>query len=487
MISSNLLIPSIIMIAATNLLIPFVSRADSLMRNFLLIFTSSFFLLNILIIDWFFLSGMRAEITVYSFGLYQLGFNLEPVGIIFLNLIATLWVCALGYSTKFLAVNNMHNTSRFLFFINLCVLFGILIALASNLFTMFICYELLTLATIPLIAHELSEKVSKSLYRYLKILMISALVLFLPAVIMIYAKVGHGNFLPGGIIENNFSKINTIILLLMFVFGISKTAIYPLHSWLPAAMVASYPVSALLHAVIVVKAGLFCIFKILIYIFGLQYLQNIFAEFNWIIYLPVITIFYSSIKALNTNNIKMILAYSTITQLSLSLLAAFMFTPKAMAAAILHMVAHSFSKISMFYTAGNFYSVKNTYVIQDLYGIWKEMPRSSSMFAIAALSLVGIPPLGGFISKFFILFAAARHEQYIVIFTVLASSVLTATYLSRIMLFIFKKNSNEQKALYLNLEKTLPMPMLVSIYICIALVVFFFIVQKFIGQFLLYL
>lgn len=487
MISSNLLIPSIIVIALINLLVPFVSRSDSFARNLLMIFTSSFFFLNVSIIDWYFLNGLRAEFILYRFGWCDIAFNLESLGIIFLNLIATLWICAILYSTKFLAYNTMQDSSRFLFFMNLCVVLGVLIALSSNLFTMFIFYEILTLATIPLIAHVTSEKVSKGLYRYLKILMISSMLLFLPAIIMIYAKTGHANFIYGGIIENSFSRYHTIALLLMFIFGVSKTAIYPLHGWLPAAMVASYPVSALLHAVIVVKTGLFCVFKILMYIFGLEYLHNVFGEFNWIILLPVITIFYSSLKALCTSNIKMILAYSTITQLSLCLLSAFMFTPKAMAAAVMHMVAHSFAKISMFYAAGSFYSAKKTYVIHDLYDIWREMPRTSVVFVIAAFSLIGIPPLGGFISKFYIMLAAAKQEQYIVLVTVLISSVLTATYLSKIMLFIFRKHSTKREIYRQNLERNLPVPMHLSLYICTFVVVFYFIVQKLINQLLLHL
>jgi multicomponent Na+:H+ antiporter subunit D len=221
------------------------------------------------------------------------------------------------------------------------------------------------------------------------------------------------------------------------------------------------------------------------YVFGLDYLRNIFGEFNWIVFLPVITIFYSSLKALCTSNIKMILAYSTITQLSLCLLSAFMFTPKAMAAALMHMVAHSFAKISMFYAAGSFYSAKNTYVIHDLYDIWREMPRTSIVFVIAAFSLIGIPPFGGFISKFYIMLAAAKYAQYLVLVTILISSVLTATYLSRMMLFIFRKHSTKGEICRQNLEKNLPMSMHLSLYICTFVVVFYFIVQKLISQFLL--
>lgn len=485
---SNIFIPLLLFIGFINLLPPIISRCNYLFRNVLLTVTSGFFLVNVLILDWFFLNGVRSEFTLFSFEKYNISFNLEALGIIFLNLISVLWVCAILYTTNYLIINNIERSDRFLFFLNLCILAGIFIALAANLFTMFIGYEILTLTTVPLIVHKSNVKVSKKLYRYLKILMISSVFFFLPALVIIYSKLGNGDFIYGGIIENHFSRNQTIVIFFLFIFGTCKTAIYPLHRWLPTAMVASYPVSALLHAVIVVKAGLFCLFKIIIYIFGLDYLHRIFEGFNYALLLPIITILYSSIKALMTNNIKMVLAYSTMSNLSLSLLSAFMFTPKAMSAAIIHMVAHSFGKITLFYATGNYHSLKNTYLITDLYGLMKEMPKTSICLIISVLSLIGVPPLGGFISKLFIINAAIEQEQLIVLAILVLSTTLSVAYLFKILIFICKMRPliNGTTTTAKN-QETIPFSMLLSLYLCTLGVISFIYIQQFINKFLKYL
>jgi multicomponent Na+:H+ antiporter subunit D len=525
LITPNFIVLSTILIAVLNLLTPFISKKDSGIRNFLLIIVSVFFFINILVIDGLFLKGIRTSISLFAFGNYSVAFHLETLGLIFLNLLGVLWICSLMYTTKYLKLHNIGHSSRFLFFMNLSVLSGVFISLAANLFTMFLFYEILTLSTAPLIGHNGGDKERKGLYRYLKILMVSSIVLFLPAILIIYAKIGHGNFIYQGFIQDSFSKNQTIILLVMFVFGISKAALYPLHQWLPAAMIAAYPVSALLHAVVVVKAGLFCIYKILVCVFGLKYLQAIFVDINWPILLPIFTIFYSSIKALRADNIKTILAYSTINQLSIALLSAFMFTPKAIAAAVLHMVSHSFSKICLFYAAGIYYSLKSTAKISDLIGISREKPKTSFIFLIASLSLIGLPPFGGFISKFYIMLAAAEQDNILVMIVVASSSVLTALYIVKILIFIyrpdaltrlsiaplydrqavknnklFSKPSLNREALEeqgqtatarllsaRRFENKMPLLMLISLSICLSGVIFFFLVHRFINMFLVYI
>lgn len=479
----NLLILSTLLVGMLNLTSPFVTKEDSFIRNFLLITISAFFFGNVLIIDWLFLRGVRAGLEFNIFGSYSIGFNLEPIGLVFLTLIGFLWICSLLYTPKYLAINNIENSVRFLFFFNLTILTGSLIALSGNLFTMFICYELLTIFSAFLIGHSRNNIVLSGLYKYLKTLMIFATILFLPAIIIIYTKIGNGNFISGGLIADHFSKSETVILLLMFIFGIAKAALFPVHSWLPAAMVAHYPVSSLLHAVIVVKTGLFCIYKILIYIFGLTYLQSIFIEFNWLIFIPIVSIFYSSVKALNTDNIKKILAYSTMNQLGIALLSAFMLTPKSIGAAVLHLVSHSFSKICLFYSLGSVYSVKKTNQVQDLIGVSKELPLISAIISISCLSLVGMPILSGFISKFSILLAASEQNQIIVMATIIISSICSSLYLIKILGYIYKPASTET----INTTKQLPYSMVVSIIICCVAIIFFYFIQIFIKEFLVYI
>jgi multicomponent Na+:H+ antiporter subunit D len=503
---SNILVILTMFVGATNLITPFISKEDSSTRSFFLVATSIFFLCNILMLDYLFLSGIEPNFTIISFGKYSIALALESLGMIFLNLLAFLWIIALLYTIKFLAINGMKDSSRFLFFLNCCILSGILIALSGNLLTMFVFYEILTLFTVPLIAHSSDKKSTQGLFKYLKILMISALVLLLPFVIIIYSTTGSGDFIPGGFIEGHFKDSYAIILLLMMIFGTAKSALFPLHGWLPAAMVASYPVSALLHAVVVVKTGLFCTYKIIVYVFGIAYLQTLFANYNWLVLLPIITIIYSSFQVLRFNEIKMILAYSTINQLSIALLSAFLLSPKGLIAAVLHMVSHAFSKICMFYAAGNIYSVKNSYNLNQLIGIKNTMPKTSFVMLISGLSLIGIPPFAGFISKFYILLAAAEQDNFLVIITLLISSIFTALYVLKMLIFIYLPTSNnsilhlklkpyfaeladdgsEKRVISSNYkaEKKLPPLMIISISLCLCGVVWFFFIKQIIVKFL---
>lgn len=455
-----------------NLVSPFTSRPIRIRRSVLMLVISCLFLLNIIFIDFLYLDGIHGYLTLFVVGKFKIAFHLEPLGLIFVSLIAVLWIFALMYTINFLEFNQVEHTRRFLFFMNSAVFCGIFVAFSANLFTMFVGYELLTLSTIPLIAHKIFDNVYEGLMKYLKILMLSALMLFMPAMIIIYATLGTGDFTIDGIIEGGFSNHTAIILFLMFIFGIAKAALFPVHGWLPAAMVASYPVSALLHAVLVVKTGLFCIFKIIIYIFGIDYLSLLFADYNWLIIFPLITVIYSSIAALRTNQIKMILAYSTINQLAIALLSAFMLTEKAIFAAILHMVSHSFSKICLFYAAGNFYSARKTYTINQLNGIYQDLPKTSGVFLIACLSLIGIPPLAGFFSKFYIMNAALEVQNIIVVVALIFSTLCTATYVVRFISHIYKPVASGSEVV------KLPKLMLTSLLGCVSFVILFIFMQR---------
>jgi multicomponent Na+:H+ antiporter subunit D len=479
----SFLIISTMLLGMINLVTPFFTREDSKIRSFFLLSVSGFFLINVIIIDYLFIKSIQIKFTLINIGKYSIALSSEPLGLIFLTMLALLWIPSLLYTIKFLAINKFANSSRYLFFVNACILTGGVVALSANLITMFTAYEILTLCTIPLIIHQIDKKTITGLYKYLKILLLSGIVLFLPAIIIVYSKIGTGTFVSGGFIKNYFSDISAVFLLLTFIFGINKAALYPLHSWLPAAMVASYPVSALLHAVVVVKTGLFCIYKILFYVFGLEYLQYLFGNYNWLVMLPAITILYSSMQALKYNEIKMVLAYSTINQLSIALISAFLFTPKGLAAAIIHMVSHSFTKICMFYSAGFFYSVKKTHYIRDLAGIKSSMPKTSIILLISVFSLIGIPPFAGFISKFYIMIAAAEQQNFFVITILLLSTLFSAFYMLKIINTVYKPVETKTN----NIEKTIPISMFISLVLCIILVVSFFWLTQIINIFLTFM
>lgn len=479
----NFVIISTILVGMTNLVVPFFTKKDSTVRSFFLLSISGFFLINVVIIDYLYINLVEIRFTLLNIGKYSIAFALEPLGLIFLTLLAVLWIPALLYTAKFLAINNFTRSSKYLFFVNSCILTGCIVALSANLITMFVGYEILTLCTIPLIVHHADKKSLAGLSKYLKILLLSGIILFLPAIIVIYSKIGTGTFTSGGFIRSYFSDTASIVLLLAFIFGISKTAIFPLHGWLPAAMVASYPVSALLHAVVVVKTGLFCMYKVLFYVFGLEYLQLLFNDYNWLVVLPATTILYSSLKALRTYEIKMLLAYSTINQLSIALISAFLLTPKGLAAAVIHMISHSFTKISIFYATGNFYSLNKTYYISDVAGIKTAMPKTSLLLLIASLSLVGMPPFAGFISKFYIMMAAADQQNIFVMVTIASSTIFSFLYISKIIIAVYKQVEDKTHIK----EKLLPLSMLISLFLCISLVTGFFFVQQIINTFLTFM
>lgn len=504
-ITPEFLVIGTLIIGLSNLIIPFCSSEENTkLSNWLLINIAIFFFLSVLLIDYLFLaSQLEVKIKLLSINHYQLALHLEALGLIFLTLLAFLWICAILYSISFLDVNGIGNKRSFLFFLNAAILMGSFTALAANLLTMFIGYELLTLCTIPLIIHQANKQAISGLYSYLRILMGASLILFLPAIILIYTNIGHGDFTPNGFIANYFSPFYAQIILLLFIFGIAKTAIYPLHSWLPAAMVASYPVSALLHAVVVVKTGLFCIYKILYYVFGLTYLQIMLANFNWLILLPIITIIYSSFKAVKCTKIKTILAYSTINQLSIALLAAFLFSSKGMIAAIMHMISHSFTKICIFYAAGNIYSIKNSSHINQLIGANKFAPKTSFIMLLAGLSLIGMPPFAGFFSKLYIMLAAAEANNLLAMLTLAISSLFSALYIVKMLVFIYKPTVKdkllqiEYKPYFTknrtsapnidNIETKLPNSMLISLFLCVSGVLAFFPIWQILNKFLIFI
>lgn len=470
-----------LIIATCSLCVPIISCKDSIYRTILSFLITILFLISVIIIDDLYFNNIRLSITIFQIDQFDFTLHIEALGLIFLNLLGILWIFANLYTIKFLSTNKIPSSSRFLFFMYLSMICGIIIAMSANLITMFVFYELLTLSTIPLIAHLPNKKVTKGLFNYLKILMSSSLVLFLPGIIIIYINVGHGNFTPQGFISPYFSDSFTIILLLMFIFGISKAALFPLHNWLPEAMVATYPVSALLHAVVVVKTGLFCIYKVLYYVFGLQNLQTIFAtfQFNWLLLLPIITIIYSSLYALKYQNIKKILAYSTINQLSIALLSAFILTPKGLIAAIMHMVSHAFTKICLFYAMGNIYTITGATRIRELIGIYNIMPKNSAILLIAALSLIGMPPFGGFISKLYIMLAAAEANNLWIMITLSVSTMVSAIYMIKILIFVYKPTCNDfHSNVKYKAEKKLPYMQLLSIGGCLLGLIFFLVIHK---------
>ncbi|MDH3895429.1 MAG: proton-conducting transporter membrane subunit, partial [Chromatiales bacterium] len=268
----------------------------------------------------------------------EIAFSVEPLGMLFAALASGLWIINSLYSIGYMRGNNERNQTRFyvMFAVSLAATMGV--AFAGNLFTLFLFYEALTLSTYPLVSHKGDAATVRSARVYLGILLTTSIGLFLPAIIWTYSVAGTGDFVTGGILASKINGPAVGLLLGLFVFGIGKAAVMPVHRWLPAAMVAPTPVSALLHAVAVVKAGVFAVTKIIVYIFGVDFL---FAEpsSGWLLYAAAFTIIAASVVALRQQNLKRLLAYSTIAQLSYVVMAAAVLKPLAEIGAAIHMVA----------------------------------------------------------------------------------------------------------------------------------------------------
>jgi multicomponent Na+:H+ antiporter subunit D len=363
-----------------------------------------------------------------------LGFNftLEPLGMLFALIVSILWLVTAIYAIGYMRAHHKENQNRFFCFFSLSIAAALGVAFSGNLLTLFIFYELLTLSTYPLVTHDSTPEAQKGGFVYLAILMTTSIICLLPAIAITYHLTGSVTFTAGGILQGHISSATCAILLALFMFGIGKAALMPLHRWLPAAMVAPTPVSALLHAVAVVKTGVFTVVKVITYVFGAQYLTTVmeggFLYGGWLVYLAGFSIIAASIVALRQDNLKRRLAYSTVSQLSYVTMAAALLTPKALIAATFHIAAHACGKITLFFAAGNIAAASGKKYVSELSGIGKTMPITMIAFAIGALSMIGIPPAAGFISKWYLLEGSLVTENFFVVFVLVTSTLLNAYY-----------------------------------------------------------
>ena len=389
------------------------------------------------------MNGSRPELFLFNiFNDLSLSFKVTPLGAVFGLLCSGLWILAAIYSIGYMRGNNEKNQTRFYIFYSLSIFGALCVAWSSNLLVLFIFYEFLTFATYPLVVHKETEDSIKASRLYLGILVGSSLMLFLPAIIWVWYSVGTLNFTDGGILQNSFDPSNAPILLFLFVFGIGKAALMPLHWWLPAAMVAPTPVSALLHAVAVVKAGVFSILMVICYIFGPEFM-NSSGSGTFLIWASTITLFLSSIIAITKNDIKARLAYSTVSQLSYIILGGAIATNYSLIASVSNIMMHGVGKITLFFCAGAIYVSTKITKISDLNGLGHKMPLTFFAFSIGALSIIGIPPFGGSWSKFYLLLGAAQSELTIIIIILAISTLLNTYYLLDPVFRAFFMDKNE--------------------------------------------
>ena len=374
------------------------------------------------------LDGARPEITVAPLlPTVPLAFRLEPLGMVFAGIASLLWIVTSVYSIGYMRGNDEHNQTRFYAWFAVALAATMGIAFAANLLTLFLFYEALTLATFPLVTHHGDPESMRAGRVYLGILIGTSIGLFLLAILWTWHATGTMTFQPGGILAGKVEGPALGLLLALYAFGIGKAALMPVHRWLPAAMVAPTPVSALLHAVAVVKAGVFTIVKVLVYVFGIANLRAS-AEGDWLVWVAGFTILAASLIALRQDNLKRRLAYSTISQLSYIVMAVAILAPLSVAAAALHIVAHAFGKITLFFAAGSIHTASHKTEVSQLAGIGRRMPWTMTAFAIGALSMIGVPPTAGFVSKWFLLQGALQGANNVAIAVIVLSTLLNAGY-----------------------------------------------------------
>ena len=302
------------------------------------------------------------------------------------------------------------------------------IAFADNLFTLFIFYEVLTLSTYPLVTHAGTEKAKQGGRVYLGILLSTSIVFFLLAIISTWFVAGSLDFKPGGVFDSDVDKLVAGTILVLFIFGIGKAAIMPFHRWLPAAMVAPTPVSALLHAVAVVKAGVFTVLKVCVFIFGIDLLA-VLPSTQFLLYLAGASILLASLVAMRQDNLKARLAYSTVSQLGYITMGALLATSSGVMGSSMHIATHAFGKITLFFCAGAILVAAHKSKISEMRGLGRQMPITMAAFFIASLSIIGVPPTGGTWSKWFLLMGTIETEQLILMGVLMVSSLLNIAYL----------------------------------------------------------
>jgi len=379
---------------------------------------------------WFALqAGERPSVVlVETLPGLPLAFNLEPLGLLFASVASLLWIVTSIYAIGYMRAHHEKHQTRFYcaFAIALASTMGV--AFAANMFTLFVCYEVLTLSTYPLVTHSGTQEARRAGRIYLGLLLGTSIGLQLLAIVWTWTLTGTLDFRHGGILAGTASPATIGVLYALYVFGIGKAALMPFHRWLPAAMVAPTPVSALLHAVAVVKAGVFTILKVSVFVFGLDLLAGNSVT-DWLLYVAGATILIASLVAMRQDNLKARLAYSTISQLGYVVLGALLANSLGILGSTLHIAMHAFGKITLFFCAGAILVATRKTEISQMHGLGHAMPITMTAFLIGSLSIIGLPPTGGMWSKWYLALGTVDAGQFVLLAVLMVSSLLNIAYL----------------------------------------------------------
>lgn len=406
----------------------------------------------------------------------------DGFSMIFAIVASSLWTIAVFYSMGYMRGSNEHAQTRFNACFALAIFGAIGVALSDNLFTMYLFYEIVSVCTYPLVAHHQDEEGYEGGKKYILYLTTTAKLFLLPAMILIYVMAGTLDFphnIFTGIIPADAKDWVVIMLYIFCIFGFAKNGVMPFHHWLPGAMVAPTPVSALLHAVAVVKVGVFCTTRTMLYVFGIDTMSMLNLGIPTA-YFVGFTIIMASVIALTKDNLKARLAYSTVSQLSYIILGVALLTPHAIDGGLIHIVNHAFAKITLFFCAGAIYIAAHKKNISEMSGLGRTMPFTFGAFAVASLSMIGAPPVAGFVSKWYLLVGSMEAHQVGILLILIASTVLNVGYFAPVTYKAFFGKPPAGAAVGI---KEAPLSMLIPILIAVTISVIIGIYPNFMMQF----
>lgn len=403
----------------------------------------------------------------------EIKFRVDALGLFFATTASFLWIIATTYSIGYMRSLNEHAQTRYYSCFAIALSSALGVAFSANLFTLYLFYEILSIMTYPLVAHHEDDEAWEGSKKYIVYLMGASKTFLLGALILTYMITGTLDFQPGGIFTTEMPRLLVTITYVCFLLGFAKAGIMPLHNWLPSAMVAPTPVSGLLHAVAVVKVGVFSVVRVMLDTFGI----DVMSAFNLgmpTVYFVSITIIAASIIALTKDDLKARLAYSTVSQLSYVILGVALLTPHGISGGILHIGNHAFSKITLFFCAGSIFVASHIKKISNLSGIGYKMPLTMAAFTIGALSMIGVPAMAGFTSKWYMGIGAMEAMDTVPLIVLLASTVLNAAYFLPI---VFKAYFESPEGnIHLEGVKEAPkfvlVPLLVTAFITVAIGVY---------------
>jgi multicomponent Na+:H+ antiporter subunit D len=419
---------SILVPVAGAVLVALIKEAGDRPRNAIAVGTT---IITFALVAGAFPAVMRGE--TFSFTLFQISrglsiaFTVEPLGMIFAFLASMLWVFSMIYSTGYMS--HEHHRRRYFTFYTVALSATMGVAFSANLFTLYIFYEYLALITYPLVIHSQTEEAYSAGTKYIIYCFSSGALVFL-GMFSLGGLVESLTFTPTGVLFPAAADHRLLLSVMFFAlvagFGV-KAAIMPLHSWLPSAMVAPTPVSALLHAVAIVKTGVFGVMRVMFYLFGVETLSGLGVA-NLLAAVLVATILIASILAIKQEKLKSRLAYSTIGQLGYITLGAAMLSPLGVTGGVVHIINHALLKIVLFFCAGAIMTQTGVKYIHEMKGVGKRMPYTMLFFTLAAIGLIGVLPMAGYISKLYLLSGSLQAGKPILGFVLLVSAVLNSIY-----------------------------------------------------------